>query len=54
MYKLIFWRDAGAIFLQDSADPRQIVCDLPMTQWGPTEEADLDAPYKSVNLFNTW
>jgi hypothetical protein len=26
-------------FLQDSAGPRQIVCDLPMTQRGPAEEA---------------
>ena len=39
MYKFICWRDAGAIFLQDSAGPRQIVCDLPMTQRGPAEEA---------------
>jgi hypothetical protein len=40
MYKFICWRDAGAIFLQDSAGPRQSVCDLPMTQRGPAEEAD--------------
>jgi hypothetical protein len=39
MYKFICWRDSGAIFLQDSADPRQIVCDLPMTQRGPAEKA---------------
>jgi hypothetical protein len=39
MYKFICWRDAGAIFLQDSAGPRQIVCDLPMMQRGPAEEA---------------
>ena len=26
-------------FLQDSAGPRQIVCDLSMTQQGPAEEA---------------
>jgi hypothetical protein len=25
--------------LQDSAGPRQIVCDLPMTQRGPAEKA---------------
>jgi hypothetical protein len=31
--------DLDFIFLQDSAGPRQIVCDLPMTQRGPAEEA---------------
>jgi hypothetical protein len=29
MYKFICWRDAGAIFLQDSADPRQIGVTFP-------------------------
>ena len=38
--------------LQDSAGPRQIVCDLPMTRREPAEEAGTSNCLKSVTIYD--